>query len=146
MSLYRMARDTQTARIYPGVPEYFNGEGRGLYLYLTGSASWLVLTIVTQVLGIRGLWGDLLLAPKLVGDQFGRSGQVIGEVHFAGKRLRVTYVNRAKKSYGKYRVASVMLQGRSWDLPQDASDQVLIPRAVLEAVSGSQVDITVALT
>ena len=57
-SLYRMGTHTEVAKIYPGLPEYFNGEGRGLYPYLTGSASWFLLTWVTQVLGIRGEWGD----------------------------------------------------------------------------------------
>ena len=39
---------------------------RPQFHYLTGSASWYVLTWVTQVLGIRGQWGNLLLAPKLM--------------------------------------------------------------------------------
>src|SRR5262249_42808889 len=111
-SLYKMAMNAEVAKIYPGLPEYFIVEGRGMYHYLTVSASWYLLTLVTQVLGIRGLWGDLLLAPKLVPEQFGKGGQVVAEMNFAGKKLKVTYVNRSRKPYGQYRIESVLCQGK----------------------------------
>src|SRR3989338_9445216 len=47
-SIYNMSKDTQRSKIYPCLPEYFNLEGRGMYSYLTGSASWFVLTLLTQ--------------------------------------------------------------------------------------------------
>src|SRR5258708_4552581 len=93
-SLYRMAMNAEVSKIYPGLPEYFNGEGRGMYHYLTGSASWFILTFITQVLGVRGQYGDLVLAPKLMPEQFGRSGQIVAEIGFAGKRLKINYFNR----------------------------------------------------
>jgi cellobiose phosphorylase len=144
-SLYRMCKTTDVSRIFPGVPEYFNGEGRGLYHYLTGSASWYLLTWVTQVLGIRGEWGNLRLAPKLMAEQFDRSGQVVAQVYFAGKRLNVTYLNRGKKPYGKYRVESVLMHGRTLPVPVPASAEVLIPRVTLNSIAGSTVDITISL-
>jgi len=145
-SLYRMCRQTDVAMIYPGVPEYFNGEGRGLYHYLTGSASWLMLTLVTQILGIRGVWGDLLLAPKLMPEQFGTNGQLEAEVGFAGKQLKITYVNRGKKPFGQYHIESVLLQGNSFALPADPTVQVVIPRTTLAALPDNTVHITVALS
>ncbi len=144
-SLYRMSRNAEVSKIYPGIPEYFNGEGRGLYHYLTGSASWYLLTWVTQVLGVRGEWGDLRLAPKLVPEQFGKSGQVVAQVHFAGKRLNVTYFNRGKKPYGTYQIESMLLHGRSFPLPASKTAEVLIPRSDLEALPVTDIDITVSL-
>ena len=44
---------TNVSRIYPGIPEYFNASGKGLYSYLTGSASWLLMTVLTEMYGIR---------------------------------------------------------------------------------------------
>lgn len=41
-SLYNLAIDSKRSRIYPCLPEYFNNEGRGMYSYLTGSASWFL--------------------------------------------------------------------------------------------------------
>ncbi|MNI44225.1 hypothetical protein D3C73_985910 [compost metagenome] len=38
-SIYRLSVDFDKSRMYPGVPEYINEKGRGLYTYLTGSAS-----------------------------------------------------------------------------------------------------------
>ena len=58
------------SRIYPGIPEYFNAEGRGMYHYLTGAASWLMLTVLSEIFGVKGAYGDLMIAPKLVAEQF----------------------------------------------------------------------------
>ncbi|MFA6355550.1 MAG: cellobiose phosphorylase [Candidatus Omnitrophota bacterium] len=48
-SIYKMATSDR-AQIYPMIPEYFNNEGRGLYFYLTGSASWYIYTLIEEVL------------------------------------------------------------------------------------------------
>jgi cellobiose phosphorylase len=144
-SLYEMCRNAEVSKIYPGLPEYCNGEGRGLYHYLTGSASWYLLTWMTQVLGIRGQWGDLHLAPKLMPEQFSASGQVIAQVMFAGKRLNVTYFNRGKKAYGKYHIESVLMHGRSMPVSGPKSGEILIPRADLEAISSPDIDLTISL-
>jgi cellobiose phosphorylase len=144
-SLYRMAMNAETAKIYPGLPEYFNGEGRGMYHYLTGSASWYLLTLVTQVLGIRGHWGDLRLAPKLVPEQFGKGGQISAQVCFAGKTLKVTYLNRARKAYGQYRIQSLLVQGNNYALPDEPSAEVTLPRSVLTRSTAETLEITVSL-
>lgn len=44
-SIYKMAINTPVSKIYPCLPEYFNSEGRGMYSYLTGSASWFILAL-----------------------------------------------------------------------------------------------------
>lgn len=55
----------ETSRIYPGIPEYFRGDGRGMYHYLTGAASWYLLTVVTKLFGVSGKWGDLEISPMI---------------------------------------------------------------------------------
>ena len=42
-SLSDTALDFDTSHIYPGIPEYFRSDGRGMYHYLTGAASWYLL-------------------------------------------------------------------------------------------------------
>lgn len=111
-AIYRMCLRTENSRIFPGVPEYFNSEGRGLYHYLTGSASWLILTVLTQVFGFRGYNGDLLLAPKLTLEDFGRGSEVSAAAYFAGKRLKVIYRNTKRLSYEHYCVSRVEINGR----------------------------------
>ena len=142
-SLYKMCMNAETAKIYPGMPEYFNGEGRGMYHYLTGSASWYLLTVLTQVLGIRGEWGDLILNPKLMPEEFGSLGRVTARTWFAGKRLTVIYINPAKKPFGQYRIQSVLMQGRSF--PVTDARHVKIPRKNVQDLAGSEVEITVSL-
>lgn len=68
-SIYRMAVSDK-GKIYPVIPEYFNNEGRGLYLYLTGSASWYIYTLLEEVLGIKFNFGNICLEPKLTQGNF----------------------------------------------------------------------------
>ncbi|MBI4395684.1 MAG: cellobiose phosphorylase [Elusimicrobia bacterium] len=134
MSLYEMASDTGRSRIYPGLPEYFNGEGRGMYHYLTGSASWFVLTYLTQVCGVRGLWGDLLLAPKLTSKDFGSRGEVIVETSFAGKRLKIVYKNEKRVEFGHYRIQTILSGGDQIQFREILSPEpsILIQRSQIE--------------
>ncbi len=89
--LYAQAADFPVSRCYPGLPEYFDGRGRGLYPYLTGSASWYLLTVITEMFGVRGQWGDLKLAPALAADQLDGSGRARLELEFDGIPLGLTY-------------------------------------------------------
>ena len=56
-SLSDTALDFDTSHIYPGIPEYFRSDGRGMYHYLTGAASWYLFTMITEVFGVRGVFG-----------------------------------------------------------------------------------------
>lgn len=96
------ALDFETSKIYPGIPEYFNASGRGMYHYLTGAASWYMLTMVTEVFGVRGETGDLVLEPKLLNNQFDEEGRAAITLCFAGKTIKVIYNNPNKLSYGEY--------------------------------------------
>ncbi len=110
-SIYTMAMDTKRSKIYPGIPEYFDGEGRGMYHYLTGSASWLVLTQLVQAYGVRGFQGDLVLAPQLVKEEFNKKGIASVTCQFAGKRITVEYHNPKKQDAGAYQIKEVAAQG-----------------------------------
>ena len=67
-SLSDTALDFDTSHIYPGIPEYFRSDGRGMYHYLTGAASWYLFTMITEVFGVRGVFGNLLVHPKLLAE------------------------------------------------------------------------------
>ena len=53
--LISQSMDFAKSRIYPGIPEYFDPEGRGMYPYLTGAASWLLLLLYKLVESQNGL-------------------------------------------------------------------------------------------
>ncbi len=145
-SLYRHCADFATSRIYPGIPEYINPRGRGMYTYLTGSASWLLLTLVTQVFGVRGDLGDLVLDPKLMREQFDSNGSARLHTLFAGRRLVITYHNAASLDYGDYRISAVTVDGVR--MPVDAAgSRVLVDRSIITALGpDDQHEIVVELT
>lgn len=130
-SLYSQVMNTQVSRIYPGIPEYFNDKGRGMYHYLTGAASWLVLTVLTEMFGIKGEKGDLLLQPKLLAEQFDTNGAAEIGFCFGGRRLRVVYENKDLKEIGDYTIEEITVDGKSLE----ALEEGRISRRQLEALS-----------
>lgn len=119
--------------IYPGIPEYFRSDGRGMYHYLTGAASWFMMTMLTQLFGIRGEVGNLIIYPKLTADQFDDPGRAGASLVFAGKRLEVIYENPKKKDFGEYKIASLTCDGKT--LPTEQADYALISREILDGLS-----------
>jgi cellobiose phosphorylase len=108
-SISNMALDTDKSKIYPVLPEYFNNEGRGMYAYLTGSASWFVLTLLTEVFGVRGKNGDLLIEPKLCIDNFKHSSTIRIQRNFAGRNLLIEFSLKRKANSFKNSITSVRL-------------------------------------
>lgn len=137
------ALDFNTSHIYPGIPEYFNAKGRGLYHYLTGAASWYMLTMVTQVFGVRGEYGSLLLEPKLKKDQFDENGVASIKLEFAGKTLVVEYQNKDGKEYGSYEAAKAVLDGQTEVMSVDS--KLILSRDLLEELGEGEHKIVVSL-
>lgn len=145
MSIYAMCRDTDKSKIYPGVPEYMDAQGKGMYHYLTGAASWWVLTELTQVFGVRGQGGDLVLEPKLVVADFGEAMQVAVTCQFAGKIVTVRYENTARLDYGQYCLRSVKLNKQPIARMIILEETVMIPREIITQVKGSEIVLLVEL-
>ena len=103
--------DYEKSKIYPGIPEYFNGRGRGMYHYLTGAASWFLLTMVTEVFGVKGSLGDLVIEPKLVAEQFDAQNTASMSLVFAGQKCRFVYSNASANKTCGYKVKSVKVDG-----------------------------------
>ncbi|MBU1078392.1 MAG: cellobiose phosphorylase, partial [Spirochaetes bacterium] len=127
-SIYRMWSEHDKSMIFPGIPEYFNSSGRGYYHYLTGSASWYVLTMLTEVFGIKGSFGDLMLAPGLVREEFDQKGEAHLNASFAGKGLKVIYQNSKKLEWNKYKIHKILINGKSVEYSKSDKDQVVIKR------------------
>ncbi|TAH70004.1 MAG: cellobiose phosphorylase [Anaerolineaceae bacterium] len=114
-SLYRHCSNFERCKIYPGIPEYIGDNGRGLYHYLTGSASWLLLTVLTEMFGVKGNMGDLKLEPKLMLQQFDNEQYAGAKLIFAERNLNIRYYNKAGKEYGAYKVGSIAINGEDYD-------------------------------
>ena len=142
-TLAETALDFDTSRIYPGIPEYFRSDGRGMYHYLTGAASWFMMTMITQVVGVRGEAGDLILAPRLMAEQFDDQGKASVSLVFAGKKLDVIYENPDRKDSGAYKVSSSFCEGQK--LQTDKLGRAVLPRRMLDTLSGGRHRIIVKL-
>lgn len=129
-SLYKLAANTGKSKIYPCLPEYFNLEGRGMYSYLTGSASWFLLTLLTQAFGVRGENGNLLIEPKLSREQFRQNSTVSINRFFAGSQVKINISNPRKLSYGKYKILKASLNSKP--LPLTDTRRILINRKVIQ--------------
>jgi cellobiose phosphorylase len=139
-SVYELANDIEKARIFPGIPEYINHEGIGKYHYLTGSASWLLMTLLVEMYGVRGRYGDLLLEPKLLLEQFDREGEAKVSTSFLGRRIDLRYVNRSRLEYPRYRIVYVGLNGESLQIEGPYGSSVLLDRTTLARALGEGVN------
>lgn len=110
-TLYHQAVNFEVSKIYPGIPEYFDGRGRGLYHYLTGAASWYMMTVIHEMFGIKGKLGALFAEPKLMREQFDKEGNAEITLWFQGKHWRILYKNVFGKEYGEYTIGSIYLDG-----------------------------------
>ncbi|MBQ9198522.1 MAG: cellobiose phosphorylase [Clostridia bacterium] len=107
----------EISRVYPGIPEYFDPKGRGMYPYLTGAGSWLMLCLITLVFGVRGQNGDLLLAPCLTPEDFGGAETAVIRCYFAGRPCEVRYRRPSEKDWKTLRVVRARLNGKALDGP-----------------------------
>ena len=130
-TLFGQALDFEKSRIYPGIPEYFEPDGRGAYHYLTGAGAWTLRTVVGQMYGIRGRLGAMCIEPKLLAGQFDRNGTVSVKLRFGGLSWNVAYFDPLGLDYGQYR-PELVLDGRP--LPGNT-----VPRRFMEeAAPGSE--------
>lgn len=133
-----------SSRIYPGIPEYFRPDGRGMYHYLTGAASWYMMTMITEAFGVRGESGNLILAPKLLAEQFDSEGTASITAPFAGKDFKVTYINKSGKDFGAYAIGSASC--RQEPLTVHNGSFAILPRELLDTLqAGTTHQITVEL-
>ncbi|MCB4757735.1 MAG: cellobiose phosphorylase, partial [Elusimicrobia bacterium] len=130
-SLYKLAFDSGRSCIYPGLPEYFNNEGRGRYMYLTGSASWYILTLLTQVFGVRGEGGNLVLAPKLIPEQFDEQGEARVDCRFAGSFVTVIYRNIDRLPFDRYAIQRVQVGGKDIPFTRRSAREALLQREIV---------------
>ena len=70
-----------------------------------------MLTMVTEVFGVSGGYGNLSIQPKLLASQFDADGRACINLPFAGKLLRISFVNRTRHEYGSYGIFAASCGG-----------------------------------
>ncbi|MDE7231804.1 MAG: cellobiose phosphorylase, partial [Lachnospiraceae bacterium] len=122
-----------TSKIYPGIPEYFNSEGRGMYHYLTGAASWYMMTMITEVFGVHGDAGDLVINPKLLQKQFDENKTASIQFRFAEKKFEVTFRNAEELEYGAYKIGKADCDGEALQIADGG--QAILKRESLQSMA-----------
>ena len=119
--VFKLSTDSKHAKIFPGIPSYFEPDDRGSYAWLTGSSAWMMLSLTSQMFGVRGLNGDLLLEPKLVPNQFNQKGEASIELNFRGKRLLVTYIFKPLNQMPEFVIGVISIN----DIPMVSTSEKL---------------------
>ena len=132
-ALEKQAVNFETSHIYPGIPEYFNARGRGMYHYLTGAASWYMLTVITEMFGVHGELGNLVFTPRLLAEQFDKNGEAALTLQFGGKRWHILYQNESGTEYGEYQITKMLLDEKEIPVGENAAS-VCIPKEQLDAL------------
>ncbi len=96
------------SKVWLGIPEYFTEKGIGMYPYLTGSASWLLKLMRTEVFGLSMNLGTLTLNPKLRKYDFIDGKASITTYLFKQKRT-ITYINPNGLDYEKYQIDKILI-------------------------------------
>jgi len=95
------------SKMLHGIPEYFTDRGIGKYSYLTGSASWALKLLRTEIFGIKFHIGTLQLEPKLTVADF-IEGKASITTYIFGKLVTITYHNPKYLAYGSYRIFKII--------------------------------------
>ena len=143
-TLLHAAMNFESSYMYPGLPEYFDSDGRGLYAYLTGAASWYMLTMITEAFGVRGEIGNLVIAPALMAEQFDKEGNAALYLEFAGKKFEVHISNPDKKEYGEYQIVQAYCDEK--EIEKRAGGSACMKKETIEQLSSDEThNITIVL-
>ena len=103
-----------------------------------------MMTMLTEVFGVRGDAGDLILHPKLLACQFDADGTAFVAAPFAGKNFTILYKNKAGKDFGSYIIESAFCDSKK--LPVTEESFVMIPRRTITALSDNMHKIIINLS
>lgn len=115
--LFRAADDVEKSHILPGIPEYFETDGKGVYHYLTGAASWYVLTVFRYVFGIEYTDGNLCVKPSVPDELWGDNTEVSIDFVYRNKKIRVVVIKSDRTA--KETTDSVLNIGKTDALSDD---------------------------
>lgn len=132
-TLLDTAMDFERSKMYPGIPEYFDNQGRGLYAYLTGAASWYMLTMITEVFGVKGQLGDMVIAPALMPEQYDQEGKASLRIEFAGRKFSIRILNKEKKEWNKVQIKEAFCDGTL--LSAEGGRQARLKRSEIEKLT-----------
>lgn len=85
------------------------------------------MTMLTQVFGVRGRLGNMVIVPKLLAEQFDADGCCAACMTFAGRKCRVVYHNPNKLEFGRYAIEKVLINDQRVNI--DVTTELEIARS-----------------
>lgn len=129
--IFELSNNSSQSLVFPGITSYFEPEDRGAYAYLTGSSAWLLITLTTQIFGVGGSYGDLLLSPRLDASFFDDNSRAAISRKFRDLQLKIIYTNDHKLTYPEYCIGNLSINGVSADTHDRTPHSALIPYSSL---------------
>ncbi len=127
---YKLSIDSKQSKIFPGMPSYFGPDDRGAYAWLTGSSAWLILTLSTQMFGVRGDKGNLCIEPSLNRSQFNDEMKASIEFSFQRKRILLNYILVDSSTVEKYKISKVIINGEEAEVFHKTAGMIIISRNI----------------
>ncbi len=112
-TLTGLCMNSAQSRIFPGVPASIDSKSaRGSYNYLTGSGSWLIFSIITEIFGIKSVLGELNISPKLVKEQFIGEKEIKVDFIYLKKNMTLIVRNAGGLDWGEYKLGEAYFNGQ----------------------------------
>ena len=102
-----------------------------------------MLTMVTEVFGVRGKLGNLTIHPKLMKQQFDKTGKASIRLIFADKEFEVIYQNPKGLEYGEYAIKKAVCDNDMTLVT--VGETVLLERAEIQGMGEGVHTITIEL-
>jgi cellobiose phosphorylase len=138
-----ISQNSSAAKTFPGIASFYEPDNRGAYMYLTGSSTWIFLSLLTQIFGVRGEKGDLLINPKLSDWFFDENGEANVQCAFQNQRISLTYINKQSIPTKGLQISKVEVDGKLFY--SGKSDKVQIDQAYIRAFDKDLLYIEVSL-
>lgn len=90
-----------------------------------------MLTMVTEVFGVHGQTGDMVIRPKLLKEQFDTDGKAEIQLSFAQKDFHVIFKNPLGLSFGEYAVIRAYYNGNEMKISVDSA---VLDRKIIDAL------------
>ena len=90
-----------------------------------------MLTMVTEVFGVHGQIGDMVIRPKLLREQFDTERKAEIQLRFAEKDFQVIYKNVCSLSYGEYAIKAAYCNGNRMKF---SADSAVLDREIIETL------------
>lgn len=123
--VYEISNNTDSAQIFPGIPSYFNNQNKGAYAYLTGSSSWFLMTLITEIYGVKGVKGRLMLEPKLSANYFDKDKTSVISTIFSKYKINVNYYNPRMLTFDDYCITKVSVNDLDVEINHNGKSFIL---------------------